>query len=227
MFQQIRNLCLLYQLPHPLVLLDNPLPKIKFNKLIKSKVFDYWKSELRRKAAALISVPYFKPDYMSLSRPHSLWTSCGSNPFECHKAVVAARMLSGSYLTDKLQRHWTQNREGICLLDQCIPGSEGSLEHILLRCQALSMTRYKLMSLAGRVSLEHHQLSFIISQFFNSDSQDALMQLLLDCSTIPIVIQSTLLYGPFIRDRLHYLGRTWCYNIHRERMNLLGLHEFR
>ena len=119
------------------------------------------------------------------------------------------------------------NREGTCLLDKCIPGSEGSLEHILLRCQALSMTRFKLMSLAGRVSVEHHQLSFIISQFFNSDSQDALMQLLLDCSTIPIVIQSTLLYGPFIRDRLHYLGRTWCYNIHRERMNLLGLLEFR
>ena len=66
-------------------------------------IFCNIKVELRVKAATLTSAPYFKPLFMSLRQPHSLWSSCGSNPFECHKAVTAARMLSGRYLTDKLQ----------------------------------------------------------------------------------------------------------------------------
>jgi hypothetical protein len=120
-FQQIRDLCLLYQLPHPLTLLQEPLTKTKYNKIVKSRIFDYWEVELRVKAATLTSAPYFKPQFMSLRQPHPLWSSCGSNPFECHKAVTAARMLSGRYLTDKLQRHWTQNKPRSCLLPTCSP----------------------------------------------------------------------------------------------------------
>ena len=226
-FQQIRGLCLQYQLPHPLELIATPIPKQRFNKMVKVKVIDYWELHLRAKARSLTSTPYFKPNYMSLIRPHSLWTSCGPNPFECHKATIAARMLSGRYLTDKLQRHWTQNKEGICLLDSCVFGSEGTLEHILLRCQALSSVRYQLLSLAAKVSFEHPRLFAVISEAFLSNSQDRIMQLILDCSSIPSVINTTQTFGPQIRDRLHYLGRTWCYNIHRERMHLLGLLDFR
>ena len=226
-FQQIRGLCLQYQLPHPLDLIASPIPKQKFNRMVKRKVVVYWELHLRARAMCLSSIPYFNPNYMSLTKPHSLWTSCGPNPFECHKATIAARMLSGRYLTDKLQRHWTQNKDGICLLDTCVFGSEGTLEHILLRCQALSSVRYRLLSLAAKVSFEHPYLYKIISEAFLSNAQDRVMQLILDCSSIPFVIHTTHILGPVIRDRLHYLGRTWCYNIHRERMHLLGLLDFR
>jgi hypothetical protein len=95
-FQQIRDLCLLYQLPHPLSLLQEPLPKKKFNQLVRSSILDHWEIKLRLKAAELTSAPYFRPQFMSFSRPHPKWSSCGSNPFEVHKAVTSARMLSGS-----------------------------------------------------------------------------------------------------------------------------------
>ena len=133
-FQQIRGLCLQYQLPHPLSLLsDTPaLTRAKFRKLIKSKVVDYWEVALRNESSGLTSAPYFNPAFMSLARPHPIWTSCGSNPFECHKASLASRMLSGRYLTDKLQRHWTVNKAGLCLLPTCSPPAEGSLDHLLL-----------------------------------------------------------------------------------------------
>ena len=158
---------------------------------------------------------------MSLTRPHSLWTSCGSNPFECHKATIAARMLSGRYLTDRLQRHWTLNKEGTCLLNGCVFGSEGTLEHILLRCQALNATRHKLLHLAAKVSTEHPYLFAIISGTLLSNRQDLMLELLLDCSTLPFVIKQRQTHRPEIRDRLHYLGCTWCYSIHQERINLL------
>ena len=99
-FQQIRNLCLLYQLPHPITLPQDPLTKITFDKLIKSKIVNHWELKLRAEAASLESAPYFKPEYMSLTHPHPIWTSCGASPFECHKDGITCRMLSGKYLTD-------------------------------------------------------------------------------------------------------------------------------
>ena len=87
---------------------------------------------------------------MSLTRPHPIWTTCGSNPFESHKASIASRMLSGRYLTDKLQRHWTMNKTGVCLLPTCSPPAEGSLEHILLHCPAVSETCAKILKLCSK-----------------------------------------------------------------------------
>ena len=102
-FQQIRGLCSLYQLPHPISLLQEFRPKTSFNRLIKAKVIDYWELNLRKKASELKSLQYFKPEFMSLTNPHPIWTSCNSNPWQVHKAVTACRMLSGRYLTDQLQ----------------------------------------------------------------------------------------------------------------------------
>jgi hypothetical protein len=139
-------------------------------------------------------------------------------------------MLSGRYLTDRLQRHWTQNKSGKCLLPNCLPEAEGSLEHLLLHCQALSHTRSKLLCLCANIADEDDQLSVIINSVLMSSSEGSeqvMMQFLLDCSVMPMVVAMTQSSGTDLRDRLLYIGRTWCYSIHRERMNQLGLFDFR
>ena len=156
-----------------------------------------------------------------------IWTACGSNPFECHKSVITCRMLSGRYLTDRLQRHWTQNKSGKCLLPNCLPAAEGSLEHLLLHCPALSHTRSRLLSLCDKTADEDDKLSKIINLVVKNSSEQVMMQFLLDCSVMPMVVAMTQISGTDLRDRLLYIGRTWCYSIHRERMNQLGLFDFR
>ena len=164
---------------------------------------------------------------MSLTSPHPIWLACGSNSFECHKAVTTTRMLSGRYFTDQLQRHWTQNKAGFCLLPTCVPEAIGSLEHLLLHCPALFSTRSRLYKLCFKVSLESKQLLAIITSILLSVDETKVMQLLLDCTTLPEVIKCTQTFGTSTRDRLLYIGRTWCYSIHRERMTQLGLFEYR
>ena len=165
---------------------------------------------------------------MSLTKPHPIWTSCGSNPYECHKAVITARMLSGRYPTDRLQRHWTENREGICLLPACASAkSPGTLEHLLLFCPSLTHTRQRLLNLATRVSSEHPAIALLLHSAINNQEPSFLIQLLLDCTTMPSVIRATQDHGIVVQDRLLFLGRTWCYSVHRERMNQLGLLKFR
>ena len=127
-----------YGLPHPLTLLQEPPTKPAYKRLVKSKVVDYWEVKLRIEASKLSSLEYFKPAYMSLTKPHLLWTSCGSSSFETHKALITAKMLAGRYLTDSLQRHWTDNKAGVCLLPACKPLQvQGTLVHILLYCASL------------------------------------------------------------------------------------------
>ena len=86
---------------------------------------------------------------MSLNTPHSLW-KLAESPFEVKKAAVVALMISGRYVTDHRARHWSAlNREGHCQL--CLaagyPSTVGSLEHLLLRCPALSETRSNAVSM--------------------------------------------------------------------------------
>ena len=134
---RVRDLCILYGLPSPLAMLQDPIPKPKFKALVKSRVVDYWEVKLRSDALSLSSLKFFHPHYMSLLKPHPLWTTCGANPFEVNKAIVQARMLSGRYPTDKLVRHWSRNKSGVCLLPGCSGSALGSLEHILLQCPTL------------------------------------------------------------------------------------------
>ena len=105
-------------------------------------MINFLEIQLREESSSLTSLTYFKPEFMSLARPHPLWTTCGNNSYEVCKAVVQAKMLSGRYKTEKLRRHFSTNIEGLCEI--CPDKCEGSLEHILLVCSSLSETRLRL-----------------------------------------------------------------------------------
>ena len=165
---------------------------------------------------------------MSLTTSHPIWSSCGTNAFECQKAIITSRMLSGRYLTDKHQRHWTENKEGFCLLPACsYLKAEGDLEHLLLFCPSMESTRDSLLKMINRVCLEDENIAIILNNVFSDPDHKVRMQFLLDCTVLPEVIQLTQTQGPHIKNRLLYVARTWCYNVHRARMTQMGLLKFR
>ena len=228
-FLHIRELCLKYNLGSPLSLLHNPQTKEVFKKTMKSKVIDYWETHLRAEAEILRenSLKYFHAGFMSLTRPHPLWSTCGSNPFEIHKAVTQAKMLSGRYVTDQLSRHWTKNKSGACLIPGCSGQHIGSLEHLLLFCPALAEARSGIIKLCVAVSSESDDLRTIILTMLSGQPVVKMMQFILDCSSMPEVIRLTQHSTQETLERLFYISRTWCYTMHRTRMNKLGLFQYR
>jgi hypothetical protein len=228
-FLQIRELCLKYNLEPPLTLLHNPQTKEMFKKSVKSKVIDFWESHLRAEAASLQdhSLKYFHASFMSLTKPHPLWSTSGSNPFEIHKAVIQARMLSGRYVTDKLSRHWTRNKSGIYLTPGCSGQHIGSLEHLLLFCPALTEARSGIIKLCLTVASESDDLRNIIYTMLSGQTVEKVMQFILDCSTMPEVIRLSQNSTQDTLERLFYISRSWCYTMHRTRMNKLGLFQYR
>ena len=78
----------MYFLRHPLTLLQDQPDKEMFKSQVKLSVQEYWQKTLRGEAESLHSLTYFKPNFMSLSKPHPLWITCGSNPYEVNKACI-------------------------------------------------------------------------------------------------------------------------------------------
>ena len=77
---------------------------------------------------------------MSLTQPHPLWTTCGSNSYEVNKAFVQEKYLSGRFRTDTLLNHLGRTNSKLCQLH---PEDEevGDRVHHLLLCPVLADRR--------------------------------------------------------------------------------------
>ena len=219
-FHQVREICLQYSLPHPLSLLDDPPKKEQFKKLTKSRVHDFWECKLRKDASSLPSLKYFRPTFMSLDKPHPLWTTAGSSPYEVNKACIQAKMMSGRYRTEKLCRFWSNNKEGFCLSPSCDSIPE-DIEHILSSCQGLETTRQSLRSAWLTNAATNPLIHQLIVRIISASSED-LCQFILDPSTHPDVINLCQIHGNKILDNIFYLTRTWCHTLHKKRLKILG-----
>ena len=217
-FTQIRDICLQYNLPHPLHLLDSSLSKQKFKNLIKPKVYSYWQTILSKEAELLPSLSYFRTNLVSVTKPHLILSSAGSNPYEVSKSRVQCVMLSGRYKSENLRRHWSTNKEGYCLAPSCHKIVE-TLDHILLSCPSYFNRRQLLINLwAGTRNLNMMYLLAVFQQS-NIDNQ---MQFLLDPTAIPEVTYAVSLEGPELIQQLLYIFRTWCFSVHRDRFKLFS-----
>ena len=217
-FLTIRDICKKYGLPDPLLVLQSPPTKSQWKARCKSKVIDFFEKKLRAEAEILPSLEYFKPRFMSLSKPHPLWTHAGS-PFEVRKAVIAARMLSGRYRTDLLSKHWVRdNPDGLCRLPGC-SNQEGNLHHILLSCPSLADSRAGMIRMWSNFMVSNPNLLSIVKEY-TITKDELFMQFLLDPSCLPLVI-STSKNDPNILKNCLFLSRTWCFSAHLARSKLM------
>ena len=225
-FLQIRNLCLLYGLPHPLHLLQTPHSKIAYKSLVKKHVVNYWEVKLREEASSprYSSLNFFRPQYMSLCDPHPMLVTAGASPYAVTMCTVQSIMLSGRYRTEELLSHWSESRSKFCKAPTCFGRSRSEdLPHILAFCPSLASTRRKLMVFTFKYSssLTITDVRNLILKFC-SPAHPEFSQFLVDCSTIPEVIATAQRYGPVVHEALFHITRTWCYALHRDRMRILG-----
>ena len=217
-FSSISELCLKYNLPHPLLLLDNPLPKEKAKSLIKMKIQDFWQSHFRKASAPLPSLKYFRPEYMSLQKPHPIWTTCGNNSYEVAKAVIQAKFLSGRYRSESLTTHFSAGSSPNCSI--CPEKLIGSIEHILTICSSLLPVRSQhLKHLTESRNLSNFTKE-IIQNYFKKPI-DMTTQMLLDPSTLPEVIFAVQNGETNVLNEIFRFTRSWCHAMHRCRLQQL------
>ena len=169
---------------------------------------------------------HFHPQFFSLNSPHRLWTTAGHKPYEVAKARIQLLLLCSQYPCGSRTRHWSlENRHGYCSFSTCLENTlVETPEHLLLHCPAYNSTRNSLVALCLR--LKNPVSYFLVVSNLLSNSPQGILQLLLDCSSLPEVILAAQHNGDQIYNDLFYIGRTWCFSIHRERMKRLGRWNF-
>ena len=100
-------------------------------------------------------------------------------------------------------------------------------EHLLLFCPALQTSRDKMFSLLLNTASNFPPVQKFLFEVLFSSNYKTLAQFLVDCSVLPDVILLQQSYGQEPLRNMFYVSRNWCYSIHHNRMNLLGLTQFR
>ena len=220
-FWKLRQLCLQYGVPHPLTWLDSRPSKLQVKAMVRPAVLQYWRARLQSKADSLRSLGYLRTRFMSLTRSHPLFLSCGSSPWEVEKAVTQSRLLSGRFRLEALSGHWTPgNRAGLCSLPECwaTPAShKGTVEAFLLTCPSLSATRAELAIVSFMCMPDHPHLEEVVTMCLAVNP----VQFWLDCSTMHTVIKALQSFGEIVLQKLFRLTRNYCHRLHVNRMKII------
>ena len=144
----------------------------------------------------------------------------------CNAAKIQALFLSGRYRTQRLSKFWSENTDGVCLLDPCKDHKiVEDTRHIILRCSGLTETRRRLTSFTSSYISDKPVLQPIVTVYlFATDNEYQVMQFILDCSVLPLVITAYQDYGPVIHKQLFRVTRTWSRALHWDRVKALGLY---
>ena len=218
-FSQIRDVCYQYNLPHPLLLLKNPPEQEPFKQTVKLNILDFWQAKLRKEAVKLDSLAFFKPSFMTLSKPHPLWTTCGGNSYELNKASIQAKYLSGRFRTEKLLSHFSSTNSKFCQLHP-VTETIGDIAHHLVLCPWLQDRREALFEYWDHISSDNPPARDILKSF-QSAAPNLFLQFVLDCSVLPQIIEATQAHGNIILTTLFKATRTYCYSIFRTRIKLI------
>ena len=224
-FAYIRTLCYKYNLPHPINLLREPPNKEIFKKHLKQNISEFWQDKLRAHSETLQekSLKYFKPNFMSLSRPHPMLQYADTS-YKVNKTITVSRMLSGRFKCGSLLRHFSANISGICEL--CDTELE-DLPHILVpKCTALlhraaTLMNYAVETLTSSDSDMYCAAYVIFEQFMSSKDDSEKVQFVLDPSVVQEVI-ATEQKIPGTLKLLLSITTTWCYSLNKMRTKLLG-----
>ena len=219
-FQQVKNICALYGLPHPLQLLENPPKKELFKRLVKKSIVRYWQDLLAAEAQQLPSLSYFNPRVHSLTHPHPLWLAAGSSSYKVNKATILARMISGRYRTERLCRFWSDNPGGYCLASTCTK-VDGDLVHLLLHCPALIIARKNLLDMWVQRAVRYPALYSLVLQVLQG-TDTLKMLFILDPTAIPAVDHLVIEYGMEVLDLIYHMSMSYAYGLHRKKLIITG-----
>ena len=144
---------------------------------------------------------------MSLSQPHQLWLTCGNDRYQ-----VQAKYLSGRTRTEKLLSKFSKDNSPYCQLHP-ETGTVGDLLHQLVICPVLAPQREQLFEFWEKLSAPYPVCNRIL---LNAKTTNAeyILQFLLNCNTVPQVIDAVSAYGLGDYNSLFKATRTFCYTIH-------------
>ena len=141
-YVEIKELCLKYIL-NIYNYLENPLSKNQWKKMIKTKIYTYWKSRLLEEAKLYKSLK-FMDKHLMFGKVHPLAKSTTYNIRDIARIPIRLKIVTGNYILQSDKSAFSKKATSpICLLCK---KSEETTTHFLIVCEKLEETRTPILN---------------------------------------------------------------------------------
>ena len=185
--------------------------KMRWKNISRQAVSQYWTEKLREEAADKSSLTNCNLTEMtSIGKSHQIWNNVGNNTTDI-KRNHQGQDVDWCYMLQTTKSRFNQYEvEQICPL--CRLAAE-DLQHMLLRCPALSEVRSHLFS-----SIRQLLISHLGSSWWLTRSGTQIVRLCVDSTNLMSQTQSAI--EECFLERLEMLGRRFCHKLHIKNFQL-------
>ena len=203
--------CILQKYKLPTVSTLESFTKLRWKNNSRRAVSQYWSGKLREEAADKSSLTSCNFTEMTIGKSHLIWNNVSNNTIDVERGITKARMLTGVYMLQTTKSKFNQYEvEQICPLYRL---AEEDLQHMLLRCPALSEVRSPLFSPIRQLLISH-----LGSSRWLTRSGSQIVRLCVDSTNIKSHTQSAI--EKCFLERLEMLGRRFCHKLHMKRLQV-------
>ena len=210
-FYRVLKVLELYNLPD-IISLKQQLPtKDSWKEKVYGSIAAYWRESLVRDAQSKITLKFLACESISLGEIHPVWDSTENSVNDVRRAIVKARLLTGTCLLQTNIHRFSQYREDpVCKLCK---QQEEDIVHMLLYCPLLSEIRTSHYT-ELRDFVSNHLGPEIWSSTFSK--RENIVQLIIDCRGFSHLFED----GDIIH-KIERLSRNLCYKLHTKRLSIL------
>ena len=195
----------IYGLPHLISLITENYTADVWKGIVKSAILSYWKVKTEEDCAAKSTLRFLTwPEYTRLpfTDTHHVWRHIDPNTRDVRRAIVKARLLTGTYLLQSNRARFNGSSvSDICLL--CSTEPEDTL-HFVLCCPQLELRR------RPYITEIHEQFPALCSL-----QPPELMTCLLDSTHLPSTVHNSLI--PMFES----ISRKLLFALHTQRASIL------
>ena len=138
-FVYVNSILSQYKLPSTLDLLSTEFSKNAWKQTVDNQINAYLVDKLTLEASDKSSLRFLNTQKYGIGEVHYVWKNAGFNLMIIKKACMKARLMTGTYVLQSSRAKYNQySVKPTCLL--CGEDPE-DLEHFLLKCRALTVTR--------------------------------------------------------------------------------------
>lgn len=200
-----------YKLPDLMDLMENPIEKHKWKKLVKQHIEIYWEEAWIEEKQTKSTLKFLNLQHPLFGNSHQVWKTVPKNSMEVKKAEVKARLLTGTYMLKETKAKFSRNTD-TPLCELCYEETE-DVKHFLLICPTLNDIR------------EEHL--YTLKCYLNNIQEGAYEAICENKQLIQLILDSSMdiLKGIVTLTKRNHIDieqitRTLCYCLHVKRTRL-------
>ena len=208
-FCNIRDILILYDLPS-ITVLQAKLPlKIRWKKLVRKEVEQFWLKRLQNDATAKATLKYLAIKHLEIGTSHPLWKMKSKTRIAVKKSIIKARIIIGTLVLQK-DRHRFNKFDVSSTCPMCRLEDEDII-HFLLKCSLLAGSRQEPFRLLKNEVINNSEDGTWLKTFNNDER---ITTLIIDCRNY----SETFMENTSVMDRIEELSIELCYRLYVRRL---------